>query len=90
MRRKILLSTLSVGRCFVYDAGAEQSADKVGAVVRTDMAWRVVSTTEDGAACERADGVEMKLPGIAQVAEIPVEGFQKLRATYLAALDEEG
>ena len=90
MRRKIQLSTLTVGRCFVYDAGAEQSSDKVGAVVRTDMAWRVVGRTEDGTACERVDGAQLTLAGTVQVAEIPVEGFQKLRATYLAALDEEG
>jgi len=85
MRRKVQLSSLSVGRCFtlVVEPGAsyEESsagAKRSGSILSPDQAWRIADIQDDGVHAVNAIGQEETFPGDREVVEIAREGYDKL------------
>lgn len=85
MRRKIPLSTLSVGRCFTLikePGGASEDTQegltRQAPILAADDAWKVVGEDEGDLACENARGVGKTFAGDTEVVEIPRQGFDRL------------
>ena len=85
MRRKVLLSSLTVGRCFtlaVEPGGNAEDAPggsmHASPVLKPEDAWKVVG--EDGGAfqAESASGSAQSFPADSEVVEIPRQGYDKL------------
>ena len=85
MRRKIRLSTLSVGRCFMHQA---EGADLVGAVVQAASAWRVTEVGGEELVAECAEGTARSFPGDLLVVELPREGYMRLQEVHRERLEE--
>ncbi len=85
MRRKIPLSSLSVGRCFVHQA---EGADLVGAIVQAASAWRITETGDGDLMAECAEGTTQRFPSDLLVAEIPREGYIRLQQVHRARIEE--
>lgn len=87
-RKLVLLSSLSVGRCFTLEpeAAASEEGPKADEVRRTQPilqprhAWKVTGEGEDGLSAENAAGEARTFPLDTKVVEIPRDGFQKLAA----------
>lgn len=85
MRRKIHLSTLSVGRCFtlIKEPGGASEDNKEGItrqapILAADDAWKVVGEADQGLACQNARGVSKTFAEDTEVVEIPRQGFDRL------------
>ncbi|RMG06507.1 MAG: hypothetical protein D6731_25660 [Planctomycetota bacterium] len=85
MRRKVLLSSLTVGRCFTQalepGARAEDTAGglrRSAPILSPENAWKVLSVEEEGILARSADGTERRFAGNEEVVEIPREGYDKL------------
>ncbi|MGE0711780.1 MAG: hypothetical protein AB7N76_30470 [Planctomycetota bacterium] len=85
MKRKVLLSSLTVGRCFTLvkepggsteERGAE-GATRTGTILAAGDAWRVVEAGDE-VACENAAGEAKAFALDTEVVEIPRQGFDKL------------
>ncbi len=86
MRRVVLLSSLTVGRCFtVAESPAEFEEDERAAglgamrtIVVPEEAWRIVQTVGDEAECENALADVRRFPLKTKVTEIPRQGWDRL------------
>jgi len=85
MRRKVHLSSLSVGRCFTIPsddadggtADGEEKATLARAVMTTDNVWKVTAAGETMSA-QNAEGTTKDFPGTTLVAEIPRQGYDRM------------
>ncbi len=84
--RKVLLSSLTPGRCFTLPTPPPEPAESAGATsvrhaatsVTADRAFRVVGPRDGGIAVVTAEGKESVLGKDAEVVEIPREGYERL------------
>ena len=99
MRRVLLLSSLTTGRCFAlaeppddYDPD-DQDAKKTmlkRSVLQPDQVWKVTGPAdEDGVPTQSALGEDMAMPGDTKVVEIPRQGFDRLVARAAEADGDE-
>jgi len=86
-KNKVLLSSLSVGRCFTLPtepgAGPEGEATKVRvatSVLAPADAWKITELGDESATCSSASGEERAFPALTEVVEIPRQGFETLAA----------
>lgn len=93
-KNKVLLSSLSVGRCFTLpsEPGAEkkgaekeQSGDATKARIATSVlapadAWKITDLGDESATCASAGGEEKSFPTSTEVVEIPRQGYDTLSA----------
>lgn len=85
MKRKVLLASLSVGKCFTLDVppgGSEDAPGKVKAttpILKAQDAWRVVEAGDAELAAESAAGERRAFPAATKVVEIPRQGWDRLR-----------
>lgn len=88
-KNKVLLSSLSVGRCFTLpsEPGAEkeQSGDATKARIATSVlapadAWKITDLGDESATCASASGEEKSFPTSTEVVEIPRQGYDTLSA----------
>lgn len=87
-RNKVLLSSLSVGRCFTIDAPPteieEKAAEKgtevrrAGLILSPKNAWKVTGEEGDDLVAESAAGEKKTFAGDTKVVEIPRQGYEKL------------
>ena len=87
MRKKILLASLSVGRCFTMaiEPGGRTEESSTGGtrtdpVLRPADAWKVTGEDGDGYSAESATGETKTYAGDSEVVEIPRQGFDRLVA----------
>lgn len=88
MRRKVLLSSLSVGRCFTQaiepggstEESSEKAAKRSDPVLSADNAWKITGDADGGFAAENAAGESQEFKGELEVVEIPRQGYDKLAA----------
>lgn len=94
MRRPVLISSLTAGRCFTLakpdpapDEDAKAARFQTGrSILQADMVWKVVGPDDDGVAAESALGaIDHHAPNTL-VVEVPRQGFDRLaeRARELA------
>ena len=90
MRRKQSLSSISIGRSFVYAPPADDEAPNiVGSVVRAASAWKIIDLGEGEVTAENAEGVQRVLSADLLVTEISREGFARLVEVFLSSREEE-
>jgi hypothetical protein len=84
MRRKIHLSSLSVGRCFTLPTEAEGSAEerpdgvtRTGTILSSSHAWKVTDMGDQVSATS-ASGEGQSFGLETEVVEIPRQGYDKL------------
>ena len=87
MRRTVLLSSLSVGRCFTLDVPPGGSEEPSGSEVKRSTpilapaaAWKVVGDEAGQVQAESAAGERRAFAADLKVAEIPRQGFDQLAA----------
>lgn len=93
MRRIVLLSSLTVGRCFtVAEQPAEFDEDERAAglgamrsIIVPEEAWRVTAVVGDEAECENALADVKRFPVKTKVTEIPRQGWDRLAARVRGA-----
>ncbi len=85
MRRKVLLSSLTVGRCFTLalEPGgtteeSPKSARRGDSIVTPESAWKVVDVSEEATQAQNAKGEEQSFAPGSEVVEIPRQGFERL------------
>ena len=86
MRRKILLESLSVGRCFTLalepggstETESETLARRSDSVLTGEDAWKVVEDKDAEFVAESARGVRKGFPKTSEVVEIPRQGYERL------------
>jgi hypothetical protein len=86
VRRVVLLSSLTVGRCFtVAESSAEFSEEEraggLGAtrtIMVPDDAWRVVAAVGEEVEAESATAETKRFPARMKVVEIPRQGWDRL------------
>lgn len=86
MRRVVLLSSLTVGRCFTLaESPAEYAEDERAAglgalrtIIVPEEAWRVVQTVGDEVEAESATAEVRRFPAKLKVVEIPRQGWERL------------
>jgi hypothetical protein len=87
-KNKVLLSSLSVGRCFTLptEPGAEkEEGDATKARIATSVlapadAWKITDLSDESATCASASGEEKAFPTSTEVVEIPRQGYETLAA----------
>ena len=86
-KNKVLLSSLSVGRCFTLptEPGAEQEGDATQVRVATSVlspadAWKITDLGDERATCASASGEERAFPSATEVVEIARQGYETLAA----------
>ncbi len=88
-KNKVLLSSLSVGRCFTLptEPGAEKEpeGDATKARIATSVlapadAWKITDLGDESATCASASGEERAFPTTTEVVEIPRQGYDTLAA----------
>jgi hypothetical protein len=89
MRRKIPLSTVSPGGCFVVNDGrADDRSDRVGSILNPALAYRVDRVDGDLAhvtnALDESDTLSLEIG----VHPIPRGGYDRLVANHIKALKE--
>ena len=88
MRRKVSISALRVGECFVVDRGHDEEIDSpVGSMLQAELAYRLVSLDGNEARVVSAAGVEAVLPPGESVTQIPRVGFDRLAHNHRKALE---
>ena len=88
MRRIVLLSTLTPGRCFTLaetppDVDEDMENDRLTTareIIVPEAAWRMVSVEADGIQAESALGDERTFPPTLKVVELPRQGYDRLAA----------
>ena len=91
MRRKVSISTLNVGECFVLDRGHDEEIDSpVGSMLQAELAYRLVSLDESEARVVSACGSEAVLSPDDDVTQIPRMGFDRLAHNHRRALEKQG
>lgn len=88
MRRIVLLSTLTAGRCFTLtDPPSDLDEDDDGERVKTgreivvpEAAWKVTGSADGEVQAENALGEERSFPVATKVVELPRQGFDRLAA----------
>jgi hypothetical protein len=86
VRRVVLLSSLTVGRCFTLaESPAEFAEDEraggLGAlrtIIAPEEAWRVVQVVGDEIEAQSASSVVKRFPAGLKVVEIPRQGWERL------------
>ncbi|MEL6180778.1 MAG: hypothetical protein AAFS10_17585 [Myxococcota bacterium] len=87
MRRDILLSSLTIGRCFTISPNAKRDDDddmaggsfRIGkAIISPSMAWKISATTDEGVVAENVGGESMTFASDTLVVEISREGFERM------------
>ena len=86
MRRKVLLSSLSVGRCFTRAIEPGGSTEESGStearrsdpILNPENAWKLTAETDGGFEAQNAQGETKAFAGDLEVVEIPRQGFDKL------------
>ncbi len=86
MRRVVLLSSLTVGRCFTLAASpAEYAEDERAAglgalrtIIPPEEAWRIAQVIGDEVEAESAKSEVRRFPAGQKVVEIPRQGWQRL------------
>ena len=88
MRNKILLSSLSVGRCFtkvVEPGGATEETEggqrRSDSILPAAEAWKITEAGDGGVQAVNATGETQSFAGDLEVVEIPRQGYDKLAAT---------
>lgn len=86
MRRKVLLSSLGVGRCFTLEVAPGGSEEKGSEVKRTapilppEAAWRITGDADGQVQAESATGQKETFAPDTKVIEVPRQGFDSLAA----------
>lgn len=88
MRRPVLVSSLSVGRCFAVDVppgGSEEPSaaevKRTESVLAPEAAWKVLSLEDDGqVAAESAAGERRTFEAATKVVEVARQGYDQLVA----------
>ena len=87
MRRKVLLSSLSVGRCFtlaVEPGGRTEESPSGGTrsdpVLKPSDAWKVIAEEDSSTTAENAVGESKAFDADSKVVEIPRQGYDRLVA----------
>ncbi len=87
MRRKILLSSLSVGRCFTIavEPGGRTEESPIGGtrsdpVLKPVDAWKITDEENGNTKAENATGESKTFAGDSKVVEIPRQGYDRLAA----------
>lgn len=84
MRREVLLSGLTTGRCFTLpprEPVIDENARKVGrsdAILAPADAWRITGDEDGSVQAVNALGETRAFPADSKVFEIPRQGFDKL------------
>ncbi len=86
MRRVVLLSSLTVGRCFTLaespaDFAEDERAGGLGAVrtiIAPEGAWRVLQQVGDAVEADSAMAEVKRFPANLKVVEIPRQGWDRL------------
>jgi hypothetical protein len=84
MRRKVLLSSLGVGRCFTLEVSPGGSEEKGSEVKRTtpilppEAAWKVTGDEDGQVVAESATGQRKTFAPNTKVVEVPRQGFDSL------------
>lgn len=87
MRRKVLLSSLGVGRCFTLEVvpggSDEKGGDKVQRstpILPPDAAWKVTGEEAGQVTAESATGQRKSFAPDTKVVEVPRQGYDALVA----------
>lgn len=85
MRRPVLLSSLTVGRCFTLDVppgGSDEPSatevKKATPILAPDKAWKVTDEEEGQVVAESAAGERRTFPPDTKVVEVPRQGWDQL------------
>ena len=86
MRREVPLGSLSVGRCFAYEAQPEPAFDEpastglssVRSVMGPDTVWKITESGDGPVRAVNARGQECELPATLMVGEVPRGGYDRL------------
>jgi len=93
VRRIVLLSTLTAGRCFTLteppsDRDEDDDAERVTAgreIIVPEAAWRVNGAADGQVQAENALGEDGTFPATTKVVELPRQGFDRLVARVRGA-----
>ncbi|MCO5170480.1 MAG: hypothetical protein M9894_29440 [Planctomycetes bacterium] len=85
MRRPVLLSSLTVGRCFTLDVppgGSEEPSGtevkKATPILAPDRAWKVTAEEDGQVVAESAAGERRTFAPDTKVVEVPRQGWDQL------------
>lgn len=85
MRRPVLVSSLSVGRCFAVDVppgGSEEPSGsevkRTSSVLAPEAAWKVVDVDGDDVVAESATGERRTFAAATKVVEVARQGYDQL------------
>jgi len=88
VRRIVLLSTLTAGRCFTLteplsDSDEDDEGERVSTareIIVPEAAWKVTGSAEGEVQAENALGEDRAFPPATKVVELPRQGFDRLAA----------
>jgi hypothetical protein len=93
MRRIVLLSSLTQGRCFTFEVPTtpfdeERPGEKLAAaksILTPEAAWKIVGVTAGEFDAVNASGETKRFEGNLKVTELPREGWDRLAARVRGA-----
>lgn len=86
MRRKVLLSSLSVGRCFTFaiepggstEESGSDSTTRTAPILSPAEAWKITDMVDETTLAVSATGEAKDFPSAREVVEIPRQGYDRL------------